>query len=398
MKKVILFNDEIKDFSFDNKIVNKSLVDFPLMACELAGLEEVLLIGEGQNQAHRFSYISEEALIEGLKADDSLLFFNVNMPFVSAKMITKAFDRLEADMLDVFIEQAESKAALYAIKGKRLRQELEDKGGIGLEEVLFSLTLQGKNTKLIRVKSSKKLYQVKDMLSLSKADSMMRKAINKSFLEKGVFIESPDTVTIEPGVEIGRDTRIESGVRILGNTRIGKNCNIGFNSKIEDSIIHDNVDVYTSFIEKSEVEAYTNIGPFARLRPNSHLKEHVHIGNFVEVKNSTVGDGTKAGHLAYIGDADLGEDINISCGVIFANYDGKFKHRSKVEDGAFIGSNVNIVSPVHVAKEGYIAAGSTVTKDVREGYLVVERAERKDIEGYVERKKQRDKLKEEAKN
>lgn len=397
MKKVILFSDEIKDFSFDNKIVNKSLVDFPLIACKNAGIEEVLLLGE-ERRINGLRFTSKGDLIAGLDDDDSLLFFNVNMPFVTAKMIIKAFDRLEADKLDVFIEQAESGAALYSIKGGRLKEELEKASEKGLEEVLFSLTLQGKKTKLIRVKSSKKLYQVNDMLSLSKADSMMRKSINKGFLKKGVFIESPETVTIEPGVEIGKSTRIESGVRILGKTRIGENCTIGFNSKIEDSIIHDNVDVYTSFIEKSEVEAYTNIGPFARLRPNSHLKEHVHIGNFVEVKNSSVGNGTKAGHLAYIGDADLGDDINVSCGVIFANYDGKFKHRSKVEDGAFIGSNVNIVSPVHVAKEGYIAAGSTVTKDVREGYLVVERAERKDIEGYVERKKQRDKLKEEAKN
>ncbi len=397
MKKVILFNDQIENFSFDNKIVNKSLVDFPLMACEKAGVKDVLLIGEGEDHDRRFSYTSEDDLIEGLNDDDFLLFFYINMPFVTGKMITRAFDRLESDKLDALVAQAETKSALYAIKADRLKEELEKSGNKTLEEVLYSIDLQEKRTKLMRVKSSKKLYQVKDMLSLSKADSMMRKSINKEFLEKGVFIESPETVTIEPGVKIGSNTRIESGVRILGKTRIGKNCNIGFNSKIEDSIIHDNVDVYTSFIEKSEVEAYTNIGPFARLRPNSHLKEHVHIGNFVEVKNSTVGNGTKAGHLAYIGDADLGEDINVSCGVIFANYDGKFKHRSKVEDGAFIGSNVNIVSPVHVAKEGYIAAGSTVTKDVGPGYLVVERAERKDIEGYVEKKKQRDKLKEEAK-
>jgi len=149
-----------------------------------------------------------------------------------------------------------------------------------------------------------------------------------------------------------------------------------------------------SYIEKSVVEAYTDIGPFARLRPNSHLKERVHIGNFVEVKNSTLGNGTKAGHLTYVGDADLGNDINVGCGVVFVNYDGKFKHRSVIEDGAFIGSNANIVAPVHVEKEGYVAAGSTITKDVKQGCLVVERAERRDVEGYVERKKKRDALKE----
>ena len=120
------------------------------------------------------------------------------------------------------------------------------------------------------------------------------------------------------------------------------------------------------------------------------MGENVHIGNFVEVKNSNVGNNTKAGHLAYIGDSDLGEGINIGCGVIFVNYDGKFKHRSIIGDDAFIGSNSNIIAPVNIKKDAYIAAGSTITKDVDEGMLSIERAEQKNIEGYTYMKRKRD--------
>lgn len=176
----------------------------------------------------------------------------------------------------------------------------------------------------------------------------------------------------------------------MGNTVIGSNCVIEGSCRIENSIIHDNVKIDNSVIEDSIMEESSDIGPFSHLRPKAKLGRNVHIGNFVEVKNASLGDGTKAGHLAYIGDADLGKNINIGCGVIFVNYDGKFKHRSTVGDDAFIGSNSNIVAPVNIADEGYVAAGSTITKDVSEGELSIERAEQKNIAGYVEKKKKRD--------
>lgn len=237
------------------------------------------------------------------------------------------------------------------------------------------------------------LLILKSNVDRAHIENEIRDRINIKLMESGVIMENPESIHIEPDVEIGEGTLIEANVRITGDTFIGENCLIGMNSNISDSKIGNGVKIYSSFIEKSLVEDYTDIGPFARLRPNSHLMEKVHIGNFVEVKNSTVGSGTKAGHLAYIGDSDLGKGINIGCGVIFVNYDGKNKHRSTVEDGAFIGSNANIVAPVHIAKEGYVAAGSTITKDVGEGQLAIERAKQKNIDGYVEMKKERDKNK-----
>src|SRR5699024_4535208 len=213
----------------------------------------------------------------------------------------------------------------------------------------------------------------------------------KEHMLNAVIIESPETNLIEEGIKIGKDTLISGFVKIYGNSQIGEDCIIEGNTKIIDSTIEDSVRVDNAVIEKSYMEKDSDIGPFARLRPNSRIGKKVHIGNFVEVKNSSIGEGTKACHLAYIGDSDLGKDINIGCGVVFVNYDGKYKHRSIIEDKAFIGSNANIVAPVKVKKEGFVAAGSTITQDVNSGELIIERAEQKHIKGYVERKKQRDK-------
>lgn len=388
MKKVFLLTDNGEDFCFYSKIVNKQVIEYPVIASYEAEVDSVYLITDHlEINRYDVTLIKEQEIYEHIKEDDLLLFMNANMPLVKAKTIKKIFEKL--DQAEMVVDEAELESGVYAIKAKAFIGN-EDKN---IRNALKNLYSSLKDTGLVKVKASKKFMLVKNYEDLSKADQYLRKSINKEYMRKNVFIESPETVTIEKGVEIGEHTRIEAGVRILGKTKIGKNCFIGFNSKIEDSIIHDNVEVFTSFVEKSEIEDYTNIGPYSRLRPNAHLKKHVHIGNFVEVKNSVVGEGTKAGHLAYIGDAKLGEGINVSCGVIFANYDGKFKHKAIVGDGAFLGSNVNIVAPINIEKDAYLAAGSTVTKDVKEGYLIVERAETKEIEGYMERKRERDKKK-----
>ena len=154
-----------------------------------------------------------------------------------------------------------------------------------------------------------------------------------------------------------------------------------------DSKIDDNVVIKSSYIENSVVGKNTDIGPFAHLRPNSVLKENVHIGNFVEIKNSTVGNKTKAGHLAYVGDSDLKENINIGCGVIFVNYDGKNKHRSVVEDNVFVGSNSNVIAPVTLKKDSFIACGTTITEDVEEGALSIGRSRQENKKDWVYKKK-----------
>ena len=223
---------------------------------------------------------------------------------------------------------------------------------------------------------------VNDRVALAQAIDLMSRRINERHMRNGVTLIKPDTTYIEVDVEIQSDTVVEPGVVLKGRTQIGSKCFIGAQTEIVESVIADNVSITQSVIEHSTVQSGTSIGPFAHLRPNSQLGHNVHVGNFVEVKNSTLGDGTKAGHLTYVGDSDLGQDINLGCGTIFVNYDGKHKHRSKVGDQAFIGCNANIVSPVEIGARAFIAAGSTITKDVPEEALAISREAQQNIPNY----------------
>lgn len=207
--------------------------------------------------------------------------------------------------------------------------------------------------------------------------------IAEKHIEAGVDIFDIDNVYIEEDVRIGEGTVIGPCVRLEGSTVIGKNCKIEQNSRIANAIIGDDVSIDNSVILDSSVGSNTSIGPFAYIRPGSTIGEACKVGDFVEVKNASMGNGSKSAHLTYIGDADIGENVNLGCGVVFVNYDGKNKHRSTVGDGCFIGCNVNLVSPVDVGDGAYIAAGSTVTKDIPKDALSVGRARQKNIENWA---------------
>lgn len=209
---------------------------------------------------------------------------------------------------------------------------------------------------------------------------------NLRYMEEGVVFIDLKMAYIDEGVRIGRGTTIYPCAVIEGDVTIGENCVIGQNTRIKDSVIGDNTTIQSSVILESRVGSDTTVGPFAYLRPNSNVGNGCKVGDFVEIKNSTLGDGAKASHLTYIGDSDVGERVNLGCGVVFVNYDGSRKYRSVVEDGAFIGCNSNLVSPVHIGKNAYVAAGSTITKDVPEGALYVARARGKSLEGWVEKR------------
>ncbi len=238
------------------------------------------------------------------------------------------------------------------------------------------------------------LMGVNSRVQLAQAEATMRKRINKKHMDNGVTIINPENTYIEANVQIGKDTIIEPGVMLRGNTEIGDECIIGMNSSITNSKIGNFTEVKISTIIDSAVGENTTVGPYAYLRPNSNVGNHVKIGDFVEVKNANIGDYSKASHLSYIGDADVGKDVNIGCGVVFVNYDGKNKFRSVVEDGAFIGSNSNLVAPVHVKHKGYIATGSTITDDVPDGALAIARQRQVVKEGWVAKKEARDTKKE----
>ena len=196
--------------------------------------------------------------------------------------------------------------------------------------------------------------------------------LNK-YKENGVIFIDEKTVYIEDTVEIGNGSIIEPSVCLKGNTVIGKNVTVGFCSEITNSRIADNVTIKHSVIMDSSIDEATTVGPFAYIRPNCNVGKNVRVGDFVELKNSNIGDGTKISHLTYVGDADVGKNINFGCGTVVVNYDGKKKHRTIIEDNAFIGCNTNLVSPVKVGKGAYTAAGSTITEDVPKNSLAIAR-------------------------
>lgn len=220
-----------------------------------------------------------------------------------------------------------------------------------------------------------------------------RQKINLKHLSNGVKFIDIDAAYIDENVEIGPGTIIYPNVILEGKTIIGENCRIGQSTRISSSTIGNETEIQNSVILESQVGNKTKIGPFAYLRPNSRLGDHVKVGDFVEVKNSSMGNGSKASHLTYIGDSDVGENVNIGCGVIFVNYDGKHKSRSIVKDDSFIGCNTNIISPVTIEEGAYIAAGTTVTTTVPKGALCVGRVKAKNIEGWVKKRGLLDKSK-----
>jgi len=190
-------------------------------------------------------------------------------------------------------------------------------------------------------------------------------------MEAGVQIIDPATTYIGESVEVGARSIIFPNTTITGDTIIGRNCHIGPNTVIVDSRIGDDCEVFASVIEGSALEAGVDIGPFSHLRPDSYLETGVHIGNFVEVKASRLGAGTRAGHFSYIGDADVGAGVNIGAGAVTCNYDGQKKNKTVIEDGAFIGSDTMLVAPVRIGRRGRTGAGSVVTRDVAAGSSVV---------------------------
>jgi bifunctional UDP-N-acetylglucosamine pyrophosphorylase/glucosamine-1-phosphate N-acetyltransferase len=217
----------------------------------------------------------------------------------------------------------------------------------------------------------------------------------------GVTFEDPQTAYIGEEVLIGEGTYVGPFVTIGGKTQIGKDCFIGQaayinnskladrarveqGSRVDESTVGKDSRVLLSVAVESEIGEGCSVGPFANLRPGAKIENGAKIGDFVEVKNSVIGEGTKVSHLTYVGDADLGKDINLGCGVVFVNYDGKEKHRTKVGDGAFIGCNSNLVAPVTVEEKAYIAAGTTVTKRVPAGSLSIARPKEQIIEGWTE--------------
>lgn len=292
--------------------------------------------------------------------------------------VTKIVEQKDASEKERQIKEINS--GMYVFDAKSLVFALGEllpnnaQGEYYITDTIEILIAAGKKVGAYVISDNDEIRGINDRYQLSEAEEIMRKRINSAHMRNGVTMRIPDSVYIEDGVEIGQDTEIGPNVTLKTGTKIGSECTIGTGTIIDRSVIGDGVEILSSVILQSEVKSNTTVGPFAYIRPNCVVGSDVKVGDFVELKNSTIDDGTKISHLTYIGDTDCGKNVNFGCGTVTVNYDGKNKHRSIIGDNSFIGCNTNLVSPVKVGNGAYIAAGSTITDDIPKDNLAIARA------------------------
>lgn len=247
---------------------------------------------------------------------------------------------------------------------------------------------RGLTVETMTVGDPREILGVNSRRELADVTSIMNRHRNEALMESGVTLVDPAAVYVGPEVTVGPDTIIHPGVHLEGRTRIGSSCEIHSGVRIVDSTLDDGV-VVNNFclIVESSIARGARVGPFTHIRPQSAVGEEAHVGNFVELKKTSLGRGSKANHLAYLGDATIGERVNVGAGTITCNYDGTAKHPTFIEDGAFIGSDSQLVAPVRVGKGAYVAAGSSITEDVPAGSLAIARSKQVNKEGWVAKKK-----------
>ena len=430
-----------------HEIFHKPLVYYPIEAARYAGAQEVcLVVGHKSEEVMKtFGDTVKYALqaerlgtghavmqaMDFIGDDGEILVLYGDTPLITAQTIEKmlAFHRKKKNAVTVlsalvddptgygrivrdeskhFVKIVEQKDAtdeekriteinggMYVFEAKHLKSALSKitnnnkQQEYYLTDTIEILLHEGYNVDAIAIMNPDDILGVNSREQLAQATAIMKQRINRKHMDNGVTLIDPHHTYIDPEVEIGQDTVIEPGCIIEGNTSIGENCIIGYNTKIRNCTVGNSVDIESSMLIDSQIDEGCHIGPFAYIRPNSHIGAKVKIGDFVEIKNATIGEGTKVSHLTYIGDADIGCDVNFGCGTVVVNYDGEKKHRTTIKDHAFIGCNTNLVSPVVIEENVYTAAGSTITQDVPKNSLAIARARQEIKPEWVTKKRQK---------
>jgi len=281
----------------------------------------------------------------------------------------------EADCTADQLAIRELNAGVYCFDAKWLWENLSTipksaKGEYYLTDTVELAVSQGLSVASVVTEDEAECLGINTRVHLAEAEQVMRQRINRAHMLRGVAMVNPDTVYIDATVEIGLDTLIQPNTWLRGTSKIGSDCVIGPGTILEDTSVGNGCQIKLSVCEQATVEDDVDIGPFAHLRKGAHLARGVHMGNFGEVKNSTLGPGVKMGHFSYLGDATVGPDANIGAGTITCNYDGAKKHPTIIGEGAFIGSDTMLVAPVNIGKGAKTGAGSVVTRDVAPGSVV----------------------------
>ncbi len=283
----------------------------------------------------------------------------------------------EKDADDEVLAIREVNAALYVFHGPWVRSRIGSvlpspaTGEYYLPELVGMAHAEGGAVVALRVPDRRELAGINDRVQLAEAEAELRRRIVEAHMRAGVTMLDPSTVRIEATVEIAADVVLEPGVVLQGRTRIGSDTVVGTGTRIVDSVVGDRCRIWSSVIESSEVGDDVRVGPWAHLRPGARVGDGAEVGNFAEIKSSSLGRGSKQHHFSYLGDATIGEHVNIGAGTITCNFDGRDKHRTEIGDGAFIGSDTMLVAPVRVGAGSRTGAGSVVTHDVPDGMLAV---------------------------
>jgi len=422
-------------------ILGKPLINYAVDACKSVGCEDIIIVA-GDNMAALKEIVPEASFahqkerlgtghavmsaVDFIDDDDTIFITFGDVPLIQGETIKQIIDahnsaksaativscvfenpfgygrviRENGAFLKI-VEQRDANETEQAVNeintgmacynGKALKEALKElkndnsQSEYYLTDVASILKDKGFGVEIFVGDDPFDFYGVNDRAQLAEAAGIAKLRINKKHMITGVSIWDPANTYIGPDVSIEAGTCILPNTIIEGVCKIGADCEIGPSTTIKSSIIGDNCKIIKSALDSAEVHNNVSIGPFAYLRPKAVLMDNVKIGDFVEVKNAVIGKGSKASHLAYIGDAEVGENVNFGCGAITVNYNGKTKDKTIIKDNAFIGSNSNLVAPVTVEKGGYVGAGSTVTKDVPENCLTIARARQENKEGRAPR-------------
>lgn len=264
-----------------------------------------------------------------------------------------------------------------------------------LTDVIGILQKQGERVSAYKTADPAEAIGVNDRIALAEAEKLMRRRIAKAHMTGGVTIIDPENTYIEAEVTIGADTVLYPGTVLRGRTVIGEDCVIGPSAELKDTTVGSGTTIRQSTTDQAEIGESCSIGPFAYLRPGTKLANQVKVGDFVELKNATVGEGSKIPHLSYVGDATVGSNVNIGCGAITANYDGYNKSRTEIGDNTFIGSNANLIAPIKIGSNAYVVAGSTITHNVGDNDMAIAREHQVNKSGYAEKLRNRARAKKE---
>lgn len=326
--------------------------------------------------------IDTEDLLSSIKENTNNEIFITfsDLALIDEEVIEGAFALLSASEKDVLVAKSPESGRFILLGKASALSDLIDKYGLDTERY------PKENVAFSEFSSKVKFLSSNNPRELLEMNKIAAERIIERHAENGVIFLSQDGILISPEAEIKAGATILPGTIIKGKSIIEEGAQIGPNSLISDSVIGKGSEILSSHVLKSKVGSETTVGPFTQLRPDSVLGDKVHVGDFVEIKNSNIGDGTAVAHLTYVGDSDVGKNVNFGCGVVTVNYDGENKNRTRIGDYAFIGCNTNLVAPVSVGDKAYTAAGSTITKDVPSGALAIARSRQENKEDWADKK------------